>query len=229
MDYVGQAVALIIEGDSGLLEILAVTLQMGFASTVISCLIGLPLGALAGSRNFRGRWLFHRLTGTMMSLPPVVAGLFVFLLLSRSGPLGSLRLLYTVRAMVIAQVVLITPVMTGMSAAVVAARAPGLLESCRGMGFSEARCTLFLILECRAQLLSVVLAGFGRSLAEVGAVQLVGGNVLGKTRVMTTAIMLETNMGRFGFALALGFILLSISFAVHVLVFLLEEGTHDKI
>lgn len=227
MGVFNRAFELIIQGDSMLCEILYTTLRMSFASTMIAAGIGLPLGTLVGCHEFAGKKLLVRINSTLMGLPPVVAGLLVFLLLSRSGPLGSLRLLYTVKAMVCAQIVLITPVIAGMSYAVVSGSVDSFLETCQGLGFSRGRCLKLLLLEYRYQLLGVVLAGFGRSVAEVGAVQLVGGNILGKTRVMTTAIMLETNMGRFEYALALGTILLLISFAVNAVVYWFEEHTYD--
>ena len=205
-------------------KIIAVTLRMSFTSTLISSLIGIPLGLVLGSYNFPGKRLLLRITSTMMGLPPVVAGLIVFLLLSRSGPLGRFKLLYTVTSMVIAQVVLITPIITGLCASVVSLRAPLIRETAAGIGLSNFKQLLYTLYECKEQLLSVVLSGFGRSIAEVGAVQLVGGNIQYKTRVMTTAIMLETNMGHFGFAIALGIVLLIIAFAVNLIAPQLEEG-----
>lgn len=209
--------------NSELMKIIGVTLTMSFFSTVISAAIGLPLGVLLGSRDFRGKGALKRVLSTLMSLPPVVAGLLVFFLLSRSGPLGSLKLLYTVPAMVIAQVLLISPIIAGLSASMVSGISPRIRETARGMGLSRARELFCLVYECRAQLLSVVLTGFGRSLAEVGAVSIVGGNVQYKTRVMTTAIMLETNKGNFEFAVALGIVLLLISFIINSAAISLSE------
>lgn len=221
-----EAIGLILKFDPELWGILGVTLKMSLFSTAFSSLIGISLGVVLGSCNFPGKRMITHITGTLMSLPPVVAGLIVFLLLSRSGPFGELRLLYTVEAMVIAQVILITPVTAGMSAAVCEKQAESVLPTCKGLGMSFWRSRLLLIHDCRSQLISVVLAGFGRSVAEVGAVQLVGGNIQGKTRVMTTAIMLETNMGHFDFALALGVVLLLIALIVNVLARWLERKTH---
>jgi len=164
-----------------------------------------------------------RILNTLMGLPPVVAGLLVFFLLSRSGPLGEFRLLYSVPAMVTAQVILITPVVVGLSATIVSDRAPRLRETAVGMGMGRWQEALCLLYDCRAQLLSAVFIGFGRSIAEVGAVSIVGGNVQYKTRVMTTAIMLETNKGNFGLAVALGIVLLFISFIINTLALSLQE------
>ena len=204
-------------------KIIGVTLYMALCSTAISSCLGLPLGMLLGSRDFRGKGAVMRIISTLMGLPPVVAGLLVFFLLSRSGPLGSMKLLYTVPAMVTAQVLLITPVITGLSASMVSAVSPRIRETGIGMGLSRGRELKCLIYECKTQFLSVVLTGFGRSIAEVGAVQIVGGNVQYKTRVMTTAIMLETNKGNFDFAVSLGAVLLLISFIINSLAISMQE------
>ena len=213
-EFIG-ALSLLFGRDDALRDIIWTTLRMSILSTLISSLIGLPLGAVIGAGGFRGKRLVMRVVNTLMGLPPVVGGLVVFLILSRSGPLGTLKLLYTVTAMVIAQVVLITPIVTGMTAAVVESRAGALRETCDGVGISRARQLLYLLYESRTGLVTVVLSGFGRAIAEVGAVQIVGGNVQGKTRVMTTAIMMETNMGHFDYAICLGVVLLIIAFAVN--------------
>jgi tungstate transport system permease protein len=163
-----------------------------------------------------------------MGLPPVVAGLVVFMLLSRSGPFGSLKLLFSVTAMVIAQVILITPIITGLSASVSSARAGRLKETATGLGIGRFRQVLLLLSECRVQLISVALTGFGRAISEVGAVQLVGGNIQYKTRVMTTAIMLETNKGNFEFAVALGIILLLLAFIFNSVAYIMQEKFNDR-
>lgn len=201
----------------GLRSIIAVTIQMSFTSTLVSSAIGIPMGFALGSRDFRGKRLLLRIISTMMGLPPVVAGLIVYLLLSRSGPLGEFKLLYTVTAMVIAQVILITPIITGLCAEIISLRSPLIRETTVGIGLSHFKQQVYTLYECKSQLISVVLSGFGRAIAEVGAVQLVGGNIQYKTRVMTTAIMLETNMGHFEFAIALGIVLLIIAFAVNLI------------
>lgn len=214
--------------NSELLRIIGVTLYMAFFSTTISSALGLPLGVFIGSRSFRGKGALLRILSTLMGLPPVVAGLLVFFLLSRSGPLGQFRLLYTVTAMVLAQVLLITPIITGLSASMVSSVSPRIRETAHGMRLSPARELYCLIYECRAQFLSIVLTGFGRSIAEVGAVAIVGGNVQYKTRVMTTAIMLETNKGNFEFAVALGAVLLLISFLINSAAISLQERQKRK-
>lgn len=201
--------------DKELLQIIGVTLRMSFFSTLISCLIGMPLGVFLGKSGFKGKWTIIKLTGTFMGLPPVVAGLIVYMLFSKNGILGSLNLLYTVNVMVVAQCMLIIPVVINLTHSIVTVNAAPLLETSRGLNFSKGKTALLMLSENKTSLFSVVLTAFGRSIAEVGAVSLVGGNIQWKTRVMTTAIMLETNKGNFSFALALGIILLLISFIVN--------------
>ena len=225
MEALAQAFSLLFTPGSELSQIVILTLQMSALSTVISTAIGVPLGVFVGLYRFRGKRLLMRILNTLMGLPPVLAGLIVFFILSRSGPLGTLRLLYTLPAMVIAQVVLITPIVCGLSATAISGVAPLVHETAHGMGLSRRRELLCLLYECRAQLLSIVFVAFGRSIGEVGAVMLVGGNVQYKTRVMTTAIMLETNMGHFGYAVALGIVLLVISFIVNSIALSLQERT----
>ena len=216
MDSCKQAFDLLFSLDKELLQILGVTMRMSFFSTTISCLLGLPLGALLGTRSFRGKAFLKKTIHTLMGLPPVVAGLIVYALFTHYGPFGRLNLLFTVRVMVIAQCLLILPVVTGLTASFLEKGAVPMIETAKGMGLSNRKVLFLCLSENRASLLSVVLNAFGRSIAEVGAVSIVGGNIQWKTRVMTTAIMLETNKGNFSFALALGFILLLVAFVVNV-------------
>ena len=216
MDALKQALHLLFSLDPELLQILGVTMRMSFFSTTLSCLVGLPLGALIGTRSFRGKAVLKKLIHTLMGLPPVVAGLLVYALFTHYGPFGRLNLLFTVRVMVIAQCLLIIPVVTGLTASFMEQSTRAVIDTAKGMGLSRRRVLFLCLSESRTSLLSVVLNAFGRSIAEVGAVSIVGGNIQWKTRVMTTAIMLETNKGNFSFALALGFILLLIAFVVNV-------------
>ncbi|MCR5485033.1 MAG: ABC transporter permease [Clostridiales bacterium] len=188
---------------------------MSFFSTSISCLIGLPIGALIGTRRFRGKSFLKKIIHTWMGLPPVVAGLMVYSLFTHYGPFGKLNLLFTVTVMVIAQCVLITPLVIGLTSSFVESTSRPIIETARGLGLRSPRIVRLCLSEGRMSLLSVVLNAFGRSIAEVGAVSIVGGNIQWKTRVMTTAIMLETNKGKFSFALALGIVLLIIAFIVN--------------
>lgn len=224
MEPLLKAFEMLFGGDPELRQIIGVTLQMSFLSTTISSLLGIPLGVLIGDSEFRGKRGVQRIMNTLMGLPPVVAGLAVYLVLSRSGPLGTLKILYTIPAMVIAQVVLITPIIAGLTSNIVSIRAPLIQETAAGIGLTRAKRMLYTIYECRLQFISIVLAGFGRSIAEVGAVQIVGGNIQFKTRVMTTAIMMQTNMGQFEYAIALGVVLLTISFIINALVQRFQEG-----
>ena len=201
--------------DKELLQIIVVTLRMSFFSTLISCLVGMPLGVLLGKSSFKGKGTIIKLTGTFMGLPPVVAGLIVYMLFSKNGILGSLNLLFTVNVMVVAQCMLIIPVVINLTHSIITINAVPLSETAKGLNFSKGKTALLMLSENKTSLFSVVLTAFGRSIAEVGAVSLVGGNIQWKTRVMTTAIMLETNKGNFSFALALGIILLLISFIVN--------------
>ena len=227
MDSFKQAFDLLFSPDKELFQILGVTLRMSFFSTSISCLIGLPLGALIGTRRFRGKAFLKKMIHTWMGLPPVAAGLIVYMLFTHYGPFGRLNLLFMVTAMVIAQCVLITPLVMGLTASFVETTSRPIIETARGLGLSNGRIVRLCLSEGRTSLLSVVLNAFGRSIAEVGAVSIVGGNIQWKTRVMTTAIMLETNKGKFSFALALGIVLLILAFIVNAAASLIVKEKSD--
>ncbi len=216
MDELNKALEMLVNMDKELLQILSVTLRMSFFSTTISCLIGMPLGVFISKSDFKGKRTVKKLTGTLMGLPPVVAGLIVYMLFTKYGPFGSLGLLFTVEVMVIAQCMLIIPIVINITESVISVKVKSITETAKGLNFSKAKTVALLISENRQSLLSVILTAFGRSIAEVGAVSLVGGNIQWKTRVMTTAIMLETNKGNFSFALALGIVLLLISLTVNI-------------
>jgi tungstate transport system permease protein len=227
MQMLLDIVKLLFGSDPELRGIIGVTLQLSLTSTIISCCIGIPLGILLGSYSFRGKKAILRVTNTLMGLPPVVAGLIVFFILSRSGPLGHYKLLYSVSAMVLAQIFIITPIAAGLSASIAKGRVPQLRETALGINLSGRRRLFYTIYECRHQLISVLFTGFGRAISEVGAAQIVGGNVQYKTRIMTTAIVLETNMGYFKKAIALGILLLIISFVVTSAAQFFLEDKHD--
>lgn len=214
---------MIMSMDREILQIIGVTLRMSFFSTTISCLIGMPLGVLMTSTSFRGKRTIKKIINTLMGLPPVVAGLIVYLLFTKYGPFGSLGMLFTVEVMVVAQCLLITPVVISLTSGVCSVNGKSLLETAKGLSFGKSKTMRLFLSQNRTALSSVVLTAFGRSIAEVGAVSIVGGNIQWKTRVMTTAIMLETNKGNFEFALALGIVLLIISFAVNILASLLTK------
>ena len=215
MEAISEVIGLLFGPNDELRQIIWVTLRMSLVSTTLAAAIGIPLGVILGCMRFPGHGIIMRITTTLMGLPPVVAGLVVFLILSNSGPLGSMQLLYTVTAMVIAQIVLITPIIAGLTANTVGARYNQVSETVRGLGLSSPMSFCYTLYECRHQMVAVLLTGFGRAISEVGAVQIVGGNIQFRTRVMTTSIMMATNMGRFNFAIALGVVLLIIAFAVN--------------
>lgn len=228
MDSFRQAFELLFSFDKELMQIIGVTLRMSFFSTTISCILGLPIGALIGTKSFKGKSFLKKLIHTLMGLPPVVAGLFVYMLFTHYGPFGSLNLLFTVKVMVIAQVILITPIVIGLSSSFIESTSKPIIETARGIGLKNGKIVKLCLSEGRTSLVSIVLSAFGRSIAEVGAVSIVGGNIQWKTRVMTTAIMLETNKGKFSFALALGIILLIIAFIVNAVAsFIVKEAKDD--
>ena len=210
-----QALALITSGDRQLGIILVTTLRMALSSSVIALLLGAPLGVLLGSYAGRGKRTLVVINRTLMGLPPVVVGLVCYMLFSGVGPLRHLRLLYTVTGMVIAQVILLVPLIAGSLESHVSTVAPDIRETALGMGLSRGRILLLIINESQYQLVSAYLLGLGRAFAEVGAVSMVGGAIAYKTNVMTTAIMNYTNMGAFTTALALGIILLAISLVLN--------------
>ena len=223
MDSFRQAFSLILHADKELLQILLTTLIMSVFSTGVSAGLGIPIGVFLGKRRFPGRGLLLRLTNTMMGLPPVLAGLIVFILFRSVGPFGSLHLMFSVPVMVIAQVLLITPVVIGLSASSAQNTYSAMWETAFGLRIPAHRQTFLLIRECRGSFISVILMAFGRSIAEVGAVSLVGGNIQFKTRVMTTAILLEANKGDFSKALALGVILMFLALLVNIPAYTLQE------
>ncbi len=223
MEYIKEAVALIFSGDRELWQIIGTTMLMSLFSTGISALIGLPSGVLIGGSRFPGKGALLRVTNTLMGLPPVAAGLIVFMLFRGVGPFGRLHLMFTVPIMVIAQVLLITPVVTGLSAAAAGEKSKLITETAKGLRLSRTKRLALLLRECAPQFVSIVLMGFGRSIAEVGAVSLVGGNIQFKTRVMTTAILLEANKGDFRKALALGVLLLFISLLANIPAYSLQK------
>jgi tungstate transport system permease protein len=204
--------------DADLVEIIALSLRITLAALVIATLLGLPLGALLATQRFPGRGGVILIVNALMGLPPVVAGLLVYLLLSRSGPLGPLQLLYTPAAMIIAQAVLITPIIAALSRQILEDLATEYDEQLRALAIPPLAAIGTLLWDARFSLLTVVLAGFGRAIAEVGSVMIVGGNINHVTRTMTTAIALETSRGNLSLALGLGIVLLAVALAVNIAV-----------
>ncbi len=219
-----EAGRLLLSFDSALLEIVGLSLRVTLTAVVLACAIGLPLGALLAVTRFPGRLGFILLTNTLMGLPPVVVGLFLYLLLSRSGPLGPLDLLYTPTAMILAQMLLVIPIVTAMTRQVVADMHTEYDEQFRSMGLTGLRAVPSLLWDARYSLITASLAGFGRASAEVGAVLIVGGNINHVTRVMTTTIALETSRGNLALALGLGLVLLIIALTVNAAVMSLHSS-----
>jgi tungstate transport system permease protein len=211
----GTAFELIASGDAELMRIIGLSLRVSLTAVLIGCLVGLPLGAALALARFPGRPAVVVAFNALMGLPPVVAGLAIYLLLSRSGPLGGLALLFTPPAMVLAQTVLILPIVVSLTRSVVEELWAEYAEQLRSLGSSRLRAVPTLLWDGRYQLVTGVLAGFGRASAEVGAVLIVGGNIAGHTRTMTTAITLETSRGELALAVALGMILLATTLAIN--------------
>ena len=219
-----RALELLFSGDALLTSIIKVTLTMTLFSSCTALLLGAPYGVLLASGRFPGRRGLIILNRTFMGLPPVVCGLFCYMLFSGVGPLRALKLLFTVAGMVVAQVMLITPIIAGSMETALSPLVGSIRESASGLGLSRGKTFLLTLNESKYALFSSYLLGFGRAMAEVGAVSMVGGAIAYKTNVMTTAIMMYTNMGNFSYALALGILLLLISLLVNVLAHLLQRS-----
>ncbi len=220
MDVLGEGIAeawrLLITGDAGTWRITLLTLRVSATATLIALLAGLPLGALVALRHFPGRRVALAAANTGMGMPPVVMGLLVTVLLWRSGPLGAFGLLYTPTAMVIAQAAIATPVVTALVAAALQQVDPDFRTQMAALGATRLRALLALLAEARLPLLAAGMAGFGAVVSEVGAAMMVGGNIEGQTRVLTTAAVLATSRGEFALAIAFGIVLLALAFAVNL-------------
>ena len=223
-----QALQLVGGADPKLFGIVLLSLRVSLTAVVIACAIGLPLGATIAVSRFGGRHTLIVVLNAMMGMPPVVVGLAVYLLLSRAGPLGQMGLLFTPTAMVIAQAILITPIIAALTRQVVEDAWDEYREQLRSLGETRFGAALTLLADVRFSLLTIVLAGFGRAAAEVGAVMIVGGNIDGVTRVMTTAIALETSKGDLPLALALGMVLLAIVLAINAAAFIVKERAQQR-
>ncbi len=217
VESMGEAGRLLLSGDAYVWQILLLSLRVSGAGVLLGLLVGLPIGVTVGLSRFPGRGLAIALIHTGFALPPVVVGLFVYMVFSRSGPAGHLELLFTPTAMIIAQALLAAPYVAGISMAAVQAVPPDVRLQARGLGAGRVRALLTHLAEARLGLFAAVVAGFGAVISEVGAVMMVGGNIAGETRVMTTAIVLETRRGNFATALAFGLVLLLLAFIVNAL------------
>jgi tungstate transport system permease protein len=222
-DSLSLAAGLVSHLDPKLVEIVLLSLRVSLAATALAACIGLPIGAAIAVGRFPGRNVLTIVLNAMMGLPPVVVGLVVYLLLSRAGPLGAFGILFTPAAMIIAQTILITPIIAALSRQVVADAWSEYREQLTSLGATTPSAALTLIRDTRFSLATVLLAGFGRAIAEVGAVMIVGGNIDGVTRVMTTTIALETSKGDLPLALALGLVLIAIVLIVNAVAQYLRE------
>jgi tungstate transport system permease protein len=218
-----QAFSLIVQFDRELLSIILLSLEVSGSALVIASLLGIPVGSILGLKKFRGRGFMITLSNTFMGLPPVVLGLFVYLLLSRRGPLGFMALLYTPSAMITAQTILVFPIVTSLCHSAVISVDPIIRQAAVTLGATPFQTSLTIIKEARYGILSGVIAGLGRAMGEVGAILIVGGNIAGYTRVMTTTIALETDKGNFELALALGMILLIISLLINIVLHIIQR------
>ena len=219
------AFLLVFCGNTDLLEIILLSLRVSLSAVLVACLLGFPLGALLAISRFYGRGTLLVIINALMGLPPVVVGLIVYLNLSRAGPMGSFGLLYTPTAMIIAQIILIMPIIAALSRQLIEDLHDEYAEQFKSLSVPRSTAIFALIWDGRYSLLTVALAGFGRAVAEVGAVIIVGGNIDHLTRVMTTAIALETSKGDLPMALALGVVLLFIALAINAAVMSLRLTT----
>jgi tungstate transport system permease protein len=222
-DALRDAFELLFSGDAETFEIIALSLRISLTATVIAFALGLPLGMLLAFGRFRGRRLALATVHTGMGMPPVVVGLIVTVALWRSGPLGGLELLYTPSAMILAQAAIGTPLVAGISAAALQQIDPEFRVQMQALGASRLRSLWAVAVEARLPLLAAVMAGFGAAVSEVGAAMMVGGNIAGETRVLTTAAVLETSKGNLALAVALGLILLLLAFAVNLVLTLAQQ------
>jgi tungstate transport system permease protein len=228
MDALGAALGLVAGADARLLQIITLSLRVSFSAVMLATLLALPLGALLAVSDFPGRRGLTVIVNGFMGLPSVVVGLMVYLLLSRAGPLGPMGLLFTPTAMIIAQAILVMPLLAALTRQIIADIWREYEEQLRSLGATAGQATVTLLWDARYSLLTVLLAGFGRAVAEVGAVMIVGGNIDGVTRVITTTIALETSKGDLPLALALGVILVALVLTINALTFVIGNWAQRR-
>jgi len=223
LDSLGEAFRLLWALDPAVLEIVVLTLQVTLGALTLALVLGIPLGAALGlARNLRGRGLIVPVIYTGMGLPPVIVGLFTYLMLSNQGPLGWLGWLFTPTGMVAAQTIIAFPIVVGLTMAAVQSVDPALRTQLRSLGATRRQVAMTILLDARTGVTAAVVTAYGSIISEVGAVMLVGGNIRGETRVLTTAIVLETRRGNFALALALGFILLTLALLTNLTFYRLQ-------
>ena len=218
-----KAINMILTGDPEVLRITLLTLQVSGTATLISLIIGIPFGTVLALKRFPGRDFLMSIVNTGMGMPPVVAGLWISILLWRSGPLGSLNLIYTPTAIIIAQAVIASPIVVGLTSAAISQVDPKLRLQIKALGATKLQYLWFLLKEARSSLLAAVIAGFGAVVSEVGASMMVGGNVKGLSRVLTTATVMEVSKGNFDVAIALSAILVLVSYLTTLWLTVLQQ------
>ncbi|MGP3779522.1 ABC transporter permease [Halanaerobium saccharolyticum] len=223
-DAIIRALQLIINLDSEVIQVVTTSLKISISSTLIASIISIPLAILIARNKFKSKKFINIILNTLLSLPTVVIGIFVYSLISRRGVLGELDLLFTPIGIIMGQVILIIPLITALIRNVIFSMDEKLYKTAISIGASRSQKFKLLILEARYGIIGAVIAGFGRVLGEIGVSMMLGGNIKGVTRTITTAMSLETNKGRFAFALALGIILLSLSFLINFVTYFLQEG-----
>ena len=223
-DTMLRAFHLIISFDPELYGIISLSLGVSLTSVLLAGIMGVSVGVAIGMRPFPGKGAVVSFFNTMMGIPPVVVGLVTFILLSRQGPFGFTQLLFTPAAMVVAQTVLVFPIITALTHATVMGQDSLLRDAARTLGASRLQVILLVVFEARYGLMAAITAGFGRAIAEVGAVLMVGGNIKGATRTMTTAIAMQASMGDFHLALSLGFVLILLALLVNAVFYRIQKG-----
>ncbi len=217
------AVSMLLSIDPEIYEIVGLSLRVSLSAVIISSVAGVPIGVLLGLYDFPGKRIIIRLIYTLMSLPPVIAGLVVFLFIMRKGPLGFMGLSFTPTAMIIAQICLVTPIIIGLTFNIVKDKADSVRRLAFTLGANRVGSVRLLLFEMRVGILAAIVTGTGRAISEVGAVMLVGGNIVGKTRVMTTYIAQLQRMGNYDRAIAVGIVLLLIAFTINVILYHIQE------
>jgi tungstate transport system permease protein len=225
IDGFAQAIQLILSRDPEVIRITILSLEISLTATLLSACIAIPVGAFLYYHDFPGKRAVINLIQTLYALPTVIAGLVLFLFISNQGPLGFFHLLYTAPGMVIAQMILVLPLITGLTFAALNGIDPEMRQTVTSLGATTIQSVRTLILEARFGILAAVILGFGRAISEVGAAMIIGGNIRGYTRVLTTAISLETSVGDFAFAIALGIILLGVAVIVNVVLNMVQSGS----
>ncbi len=215
LDGLARALWLLLSFDPEIYSVMLLTLRVSGGAVVVGAVLGIPFGAAVALNDFLGKRFLVSIINTLMGLPPVVVGLLVYLLLSTSGPLGPLQLLYTPTAMILAQTIMTLPIVSGITISSITAVDRAIRDKALSLGATQSQLIIAILKEARLGLLTALIVAFGSAISEVGAVMIVGGNIRWSTRVLTTAIVLETEMGEFGVAMAIGIILLIISFVIN--------------